>query len=262
MVGYGAPPPASSTSASLASGGGSGNSTPPPPGTIAGGVVGGAAGLAVLLLAAMLLLRWYRRRAQLGHTALLQSAPNTYSDNEPGLSRDSPGMAERAGMRPWAAAVPAIFRHQPSHAAISPVAGSERSFQRVSGRKLPSAFSPGMESAPPIPQRAGHVPAAMPYRDNVQNPFSDRPGSHSPEDLELNRQPSDEQMTMVQGPQRRPTIHTATPPTVDHNMDGLRPRHASAIARTSGGIDFGPYAPEPMNDHMGEVRMTQFREEL
>jgi hypothetical protein len=68
-------------------------------------------------------------------------------DDDRTMSSRGPGMAERAGLTPLVNAVPALFRHQNrSREEPPPPISTERGFTRVSGRKLPSAFSEGMSS--------------------------------------------------------------------------------------------------------------------
>ncbi|KAK0893963.1 hypothetical protein LTR02_012545 [Friedmanniomyces endolithicus] len=212
----------SKTGGALNGGGGSSNNTTAPPGTIAGGVVGGAAGLAVILLIAMLFLRYYRRRSQLGHQALPANAGvSPEPHHSPDLSR-GPGMAERAGLMPaLGAAVPALFRH--SNRSAEGPAPSERSFTRVSGRKLPSSFSPGMSTNPPPPGMplAGsehNLSTTSFYRDSTgfygggsngaESSVSPGEGSGA---RPLAAAAATEALTLSPGPQRRPTVHTGGP---------------------------------------------------
>lgn len=228
---------ASSSTSSAAGGGGGGGSAPAPAGTIAGGVVGGAAGLALVLLAAMLFLRWYRRKAGAGHHAL---PPNSAAmspdlDQAAPMSRGGPGMAERAGLMPFVAAVPGLFRHQNRSQGSDAGAGTgERGFQRVSGRKLPSQFSEGMTgpsrnitSPPPTMPLVGGSTAhgnmsnTSFYRDSQgfyggegqdqhANPFSDvSPLDTSPSEAERGARAGEP--IMSPGPQRRPTVHQGGP---------------------------------------------------
>lgn len=200
--------------------------TTAPPGTIAGGVVGGAAGLALVVLIILLFLRRYKKRAQIGHSALPASSAGVAPEPDAGPSSGGgPGMAERAGLMPFAGAVPAIFRNQSrSQNSGSGADAGERGFQRVSGRKLPSAFSEGMTAPPnPVSSPPPTMPLVSPegnadrnlssqsfYRDSTgfyggdgsttsPNPFSDTnvPTADDPA----------EKLTMSPGPQRRPTVH-------------------------------------------------------
>lgn len=196
----------STSSAASMSGGGSGSgSSTPPAGTIAGGVVGGAAGLAVILLVAMLFLRWYRRKAQLGHQALPPNSGLSPDIDQGAVSR-GPGMAERAGLMPIMGAVPAFFRHQNS-SQEQQSEPSERGFTRVSGRKLPSSFSPGMSSAPSNMPMSGpdqNLSSASFYRDSAEG------DAISPTAAASSASPPEE-MTLSPGPQRRPTVHAGGP---------------------------------------------------
>ena len=213
----------SKTGGALNGGGGSSNTTAPP-GTIAGGVVGGAAGLAVILLIAMLFLRYYRRRSQLGHQALPANAGvSPEPHHNPDLSR-GPGMAERAGLMPaLGAAVPALFRH--SNRSAEGPAPSERSFTRVSGRKLPSSFSPGMSTTNPPPP--GMPLAGSDHNLSTTSFYRDSTGFYgggSNGGAESSVSPGErlgapplaaaaaaEALTLSPGPQRRPTVHTGGP---------------------------------------------------
>lgn len=206
-----------STDASNTDDGGNHNSTPPA-GTIAGGVVGGCAGLAVVVLIAMLFVRWYRRKSQMGHQAL---PPGTAGGSEE-QSRSAPGMAERAGIVPFAAAVPALFRHQ--NRSTEPEQ-SERGFTRISGRKLPSQWSEGMNSnqAPNMPLTAT-TPAEESAGRNLSNASFSRdsqglyggnggdlsPGAASPESISrgpLRTSDPGSVMMMSRGPERQPQVH-------------------------------------------------------
>ncbi|KAK0829092.1 hypothetical protein LTR73_004726 [Friedmanniomyces endolithicus] len=249
----------STTGAALNGGSGGSNNTTAPPGTIAGGVVGGAAGLAVILLIAMLFLRYYRRRSQLGHQAL---PANAGLSPEPDHTRDlsrGPGMAERAGLMPaLGAAVPALFRH--SNRSAEGPAPSERSFTRVSGRKLPSSFSPGMSTtgAPPPPPPPPGMPLAGSehnlsttsfYRDssgfygggssNTGAESSVSPGEGAP----LAAAGAAEALTLSPGPQRRPTVHTGGPYTMSSPPMGpgaSSPTSPSRLLRKGGGSGSPP----------------------
>lgn len=243
--GAGAAGSQTSTTTSAASSANSHNSNnnTSPAGTIAGGVVGGAAGLAVILLIAMLFLRWYRRKAALGggggHQAL---RPNigTLDREDPILSsRQGPGMAERAGLMPAFAAVPALFRHQnrsresgPGTGTLTTASGpagtgSERGFTRVSGRKLPSEFSPGMSSQGPpppppppprpnpsrMPMRSGYGavdardPSTFFYRASGASFYSDEHEGGAAGAAGTAAAAGDEGLTLSPGPQRKPTLH-------------------------------------------------------
>ncbi|KAK3065741.1 hypothetical protein LTR53_018086, partial [Teratosphaeriaceae sp. CCFEE 6253] len=194
----------------------------------------------------MLVLRWSRRRARAGHRAL---PPNAGVSPSPdlsdrgaaagGLSRSHPGMAERAGLMPVLGAVPALFRHQNrsremggggggsasgSEAAGSGSGSGERGFTRVSGRKLPSSFSPGMSSPglpPTMPLTGlgggeGNLSTTSFYRDSAgfygggtDTEASATPGSGAGGGV--GGAGEREALTLSPGPQRRPTVHTGGP---------------------------------------------------
>ncbi|KAF2858287.1 hypothetical protein K470DRAFT_135969 [Piedraia hortae CBS 480.64] len=207
----GAPASATSTSSSSthsASNGGGSNTNTPPAGTIAGGVVGGAAGLAVILVFVMLFLRWYRRKA-IHHHALPPNSGASVDDQTTHTLR-GPGMAERAGLAP---VIPSLFRHSDRSRETISGQGSERGFTRVSGRKLPSNFSPGMsrDGALSIPER--NLSSASFYRDSTG--FYGGDGSLSPitPTMDGSIVGASEGIALSPGPQRRPTVHAGGPYT-------------------------------------------------
>ena len=232
IPGHGTPTTTATSSTSTAAHHG-GSTAAPPAGTIAGGVVGGAAGLAVILLVALVLLRWYKRRSQQAHQALPPSAAVSPDPDLPPSSSASrqPGMAERAGMMPFVTAVPGFFRHQSRGVQET----GERGFTRVSGRKLPSAFSEGMSSEGVSGSAVRSPPPAMPlrgdsdqsrnlssqsfYRDSAgyyggEGASRERPAAPLDDPSPIGGSGSSEEageMVLSPGPQRRPTIHTGGP---------------------------------------------------
>lgn len=178
--------------------------------TIAGGVVGGLAGLAVILVIILLLLRWYKRRLRNGHQALARDGSPT-PDSADHLSSGPPGMSERSSLTPFAGAVPASSRGQ--YKSLEDPASSERSFAKVSGRKMPSAFGEDvahrdMNSPPPGMPLAGATEKDLQgtsfYRDSTG--FYGGDGAVSPDESQHSDQ-APAAMTLSPGPQRRPTIH-------------------------------------------------------
>ncbi|KAM3415565.1 hypothetical protein BST61_g9086 [Cercospora zeina] len=213
---YGTPATPAPTSTSTNDNGGGGSSSTPPAGAIAGGVVGGAAGLAAIVLIAMLFMRWYRRRVQTGHQALSHGSTSGHDDQ----SRSAPGMAERAGIIPFAAAVPSLFRHQNRETEPEQ---HERGFARISGRKLPSQWSEGMTSDRPPNMLAQSGPSGAeggrsltgsPFYRHSEGPSDGSggdlsPGNPSPESLEREHSRSSDPglMMMSPGPERHPQVH-------------------------------------------------------
>ena len=118
--------------------GGSGGSVDTP--EVVGGVVGGIAGLAIILLVALFALRWYRN-----HRQSPQALPGSESENPAPDSRSTRPLAE--GTLAGSAAgflkrLSGVNKTSQGATATPPMA--QRSFERVSGRKLPSAFSPAL----------------------------------------------------------------------------------------------------------------------
>ncbi|KAF2875618.1 hypothetical protein BDV95DRAFT_626136 [Massariosphaeria phaeospora] len=130
-----APPPAETTAASTTTSGGSGNSTPLNTPQVVGTVFGSLAGLALLLVLVLFFLKRHKQKQNGGPMQLrddgTERPPMTASTNRHSL-------------------LPAAFLNRFSGASRSTAETStttaERGFQRVSGRKLPSAFSEGMTS--------------------------------------------------------------------------------------------------------------------
>ena len=254
---------ASSTSSAAGGDGPSDSSTPPTP-VLAGGIVGGFAGLAVLLLVAMLFLRWYRRRTSM-HRLVGDASEGQRSLEEP-TSRHGPGMAERAGLLPLMTTAGGIFhrhRHEPEEMS------GERGFQRVSGRKLPSAFSEGMTSPPPIlmpaafENHARNTSNASFFRDS--RGFYNESGSGSGENAaELAGTPPTE--IHHPGPARVATLHPGGPYSLSH---GISPPASPSAGLLQGrsvtpNLPHSPTGTAPRSDTPGTVAShgSRFTEEV
>lgn len=100
--------------------------------------MGGIAGVAVICLVALLFFRWYRRKP---------TTPRLENDSSnSGAGTGQRGMVERAGLLPLASAATGILGRGRQRTPDEP--SGERGFQRISGRKLPSAFSDGLTALP------------------------------------------------------------------------------------------------------------------
>ncbi|KAH7070629.1 hypothetical protein BKA63DRAFT_535649 [Paraphoma chrysanthemicola] len=132
-VGTALPPGQSPAAAGTGS---SGNSTPLETPQVVGSVVGSLAGAALILAIILLLLRRHRRKRQ---GALQLTGDETTERTQPMIQDSSRNNR-----------IPSAFLNRFSglsrSTAETTTSGGERSFQRVSGRKLPSAFSEGMTS--------------------------------------------------------------------------------------------------------------------
>ncbi|GAB7351252.1 hypothetical protein MBLNU459_g1677t1 [Dothideomycetes sp. NU459] len=196
------------TSTSTSTTGDSNDNNTPPASVLAGGIVGGVAGLAVLLLIAMVILRWYRKRGAFMHQLTgTEAAANPAG----GAGPRSTGMAERAGLAPVLTPLLGVVGLGRNNRSRAPSDTGERGFQRVSGRKLPSAFSEGMTSHPP-PMPAfnsdRNLSNASFYRDSTgfyggegesgSGPFAD-PADHGANE------------TIMPGPARQATVHRGGP---------------------------------------------------
>lgn len=135
---------------SSGSNGSSGGSGAPPTQDLVGGIVGGVAGLAMIFVILLLLFRW--RRGKLGNRRTI-SSPVPQTQDVP----QSDNLTQRSSTAPIAAA--GFFRSlRPASsqtATTADTALSERGFQKISGRKLPSVLASGGDGW-------GDAPAAGP----------------------------------------------------------------------------------------------------
>lgn len=151
-----AAPPAATNAAAA---GDSDSTSPAPLDTpqVVGSVVGSLAGAALILAIILILLRRCRRK-QGGALQLTDSHP---TDNEQAMRQVQALPPARASL------VPSAFLNRfsgLSRSTADTISPTERSFQRVSGRKLPSAFSEGMTSDQIA--RVGHVSDPSFYQDD------------------------------------------------------------------------------------------------
>ena len=147
------------------SGSGGGNGTPPAR-VLVGGIIGGIAGVVLILLALLFLLRW--RRGRVGQRRNI--SPPVAQMAGAGSAALGGAMTQRSSTRstfPIAAA--GIFgRLRPSSsqtATTSDTAPSERGFQKISGRKLPSVLQSGGDGygdVPTVTAGASATPLAKP----------------------------------------------------------------------------------------------------
>lgn len=110
---------------------------------VVGSVIGSLAGLTVLLVLALLILRRYKRKQR----ALQGLSETDTADTRP-IAGAGQHMAQRSSFMPAAAASFFSRFSGSSRGTVDPggTLGQERGFQKISGRKLPSAFSEGMTS--------------------------------------------------------------------------------------------------------------------
>ncbi|KAI2482100.1 hypothetical protein Ptr902_06481 [Pyrenophora tritici-repentis] len=133
-----APGTVTSPAAATSTASGAAASSPSPLETpqVVGSIVGSLAGAALILALILLLLRRHKRK----RGGALQLTGDDHTEN-PQSVRQAPASSSL---------VPAAFLHRFSamsgKTADTTTSAGERSFQRVSGRKLPSAFSEGMTS--------------------------------------------------------------------------------------------------------------------
>ena len=166
--------------------GDSGGSGAPPTQDLVGGIVGGVAGLAMIFVILLLLFRW--RRGKLGNRrTICPPVPQTIG---PGGVPQSGTMTQRSSTAPIAAA--GFFRSlRPASsqtATTADTAPSERGFQKISGRKLPSVLASGGDGwgdPPAAGSAAGPTGAAagLGLAAGVakgRSPFDDPPSGQQP----------------------------------------------------------------------------------
>ena len=174
------PPPSSNSNGS------SGGSGAPPTQDLVGGIVGGVAGLAMIFVLLLLLFRW--RRGKLGNRRTI-SPPVPQTLGHGGIPQ-SGDMTQRSSTAPIAAA--GFFRSlRPASSQTATTADtgpSERGFQKISGRKLPSVLASGGDgwgdppAAGPIAGPTGTA-AGLGMAAGVakgRSPFDDPPSGQRP----------------------------------------------------------------------------------
>lgn len=217
------------TESSGGGGGSGGGATRPTPGAITGAqddgpttpletpqvvgsVVGSLAGAALILAIILLLLRRHKRK----RGGALQLTDNDHNHNERSI-RQTPA---RTSM------IPSAFLNRFSGMSRSTVetnlSGGERSFQRVSGRKLPSAFSEGMTSDQF--SRGGTMSESSFYQDDhgiYGGPGLSKEFGKEIGDSSMNRESG--QVNFKPSPARTPMIRNPDDPFSDDYRSHLSP---------------------------------------
>lgn len=148
-----------------------------------GGVVGGLGGAFILLLLALLFLHWKKKRM---HRGVIGNESRGTEPGQGSISR-SEMTSQRSSNTPLAAAgFFGRWRQSSPPATVDESAPSERGFQKISGRKIPSVLRTGGDgygddveeepvvpevvtptsAAPPSPAMPG--PASSPARENEE----------------------------------------------------------------------------------------------
>ncbi|KAI4095871.1 MAG: hypothetical protein L6R37_007023 [Teloschistes peruensis] len=261
--------PASSSTAAAASGGGSSPSTP----ALVGGVVGGVAGLALILAVLLFFLR--RRHRTMNQRNI--SPPNLQGTST-GIGPGGGSMTQRSSAAVPLAGAGFFRRLRPDSGATATTTEtvpSERGFQNLGGRKLPSVLSSrgdgygdipfGSAGSPVIPGPSSSRGAAPPSIPIITAAPSG-PGHASPESLSGSsfyrdsqgfyggpgqgqagaEQPSNSS-SMVVGPGSPPQSPTHSPSGALQPPEGvavMRPGPARTPVTTPGGLSpmRGPHA--------------------
>ncbi|KAI9721906.1 MAG: hypothetical protein M1828_005001 [Chrysothrix sp. TS-e1954] len=231
---------------------GSGAST----GQIAGGVVGGLAGLSLLLIGALLFLRWYKRKRNAASSALSSggAAPgNGAGGPETAEAATGAGAGVAGAAATGAGAAGFMKRFSQRSPQPPPPAAGERGFQRISGRKLPSQFSPGAQGPSnsgtrTYPSGSSAYPSGGTFLSDAtaataaqSDPFADPEVSTSASSgagamtalpsHETNSPPGEERF--MPGPARTPVVHQAGDPRSSHLAAPSGPAFPRQLGRSS-----------------------------
>lgn len=229
---------------------------------VVGSVVGSLAGAALILAIILILLRRHKRRRQNG--GALQLTDSHPTDNEQAMRQTQAPAPARASL------VPSAFLNRFSGLSRSTADTSsptERSFQRVSGRKLPSAFSEGMTSDQFT--RSGTMSGSSFYQDDHGTYGSpgglnkDYGGGFGKEISETSFAGGAGTMNLRPGPARTPVIrHPDENPFSDTNRSNLSPP-MSPNPFTSPSPDLSPRAALGRSLHSADgSRSSRFTENV
>ncbi|KAF1360959.1 hypothetical protein EJ07DRAFT_177069 [Lizonia empirigonia] len=229
---------------------------------VVGSVVGSLAGAALILAIILILLRRHKRRRQNG--GALQLTDSHPTDNEQAMRQTQAPAPARASL------VPSAFLNRFSGLSRSTADTSsptERSFQRVSGRKLPSAFSEGMTSDQFT--QSGTMSGASFYQDDHGTYGSpgglnkEHGGGFGKEIGETSFAGGAGTMNLRPGPARTPVIrHPDENPFSDTNRSNLSPP-MSPNPFTSPSPDLSPRAALGRSLHSADgSRSSRFTENV
>ncbi|KAF2834731.1 hypothetical protein M501DRAFT_999975 [Patellaria atrata CBS 101060] len=175
-----------------------GHATTPTP-VVVGSVIGSLAGFAALLVLALLILRWYKRKRRRDMQPLPHGEGEVADHAAPG--RSDTEMSERYFLPAAAAAFFGKYRGKET----APAPPQEPSFQRISGRKLPSVFSPGMSSNDPFDDKNAF--ASSPTRDS-SGMYTAIPNTGN---VPRAQYAATESETLMPSPARTPVVHSPGP---------------------------------------------------
>ena len=194
---------------------------------VVGSVIGSLAGAALFLVIILLLLQRHKRK-QRGVTR--QITADDAADSQP-IAASAQQMAQGRSHVP--ASTAAFFKRfsgaSRSTVETTTTGGGERGFQRISGRKLPSAFSEGMTSDQFV--RENTLSGSTFYQDDKG--FYGGPGIEVKEPGESSAlgaviPDANERVIAMPSPARTPTIHHQPPPFGQSRNGGsmLSPPHS------------------------------------
>ncbi|KAL1884983.1 hypothetical protein Plec18167_001640 [Paecilomyces lecythidis] len=223
----------SSGNGSNSQGSGSGSSGVSTP-RVVGGVVGGVAGAFFLLLLALLVLRWRKKYAQKSRGALPSD------DGTSGAARSGSGppnaemMSQRSSVTPFAAAAASAgffnrWRHSAQTVSTQDTTPSERGFQKISGRKIPSVLRTGGDG-----YGSGGEEEIVPGAAASSTDLSPRPG-HLPTAPTIVETTAEGDEHSIQSDQYEPPLSATTTRASDVDREGvfIRPSPARSPMASS-----------------------------
>ncbi|GAD96694.1 predicted protein [Paecilomyces variotii No. 5] len=216
---------------SQGSGSGSGGVSTP---RVVGGVVGGVAGAFFLLALALLVLRWRKKYAQKTRGVLPSD------DGTSGAARSGSGppnaeiMSQRSSVTPLAAAAASAgffnrWRHSAQTVSTQDTTPSERGFQKISGRKIPSVLRTGGDG-----YGSGGEEEIVPGAAASSTDLFPRPG-HLPTAPTIVETTAEGDEHSVQSDQYEPPLTATTTRASDMERDGvfIRPSPARSPMASS-----------------------------
>jgi hypothetical protein len=234
------------------------DSSAPSTPVVVGSVVGSVAGASIIILILLVLVKWWKRR----HNGIALGDGEAEGAGSGLGGTSSRGMTQRRSLVPAALAGLASYKRstQKPDPTISPDAGGERGFYRVSGRKIQSVLESGGDGYGDDVARAGNTGGPSLYKETgglfggpvspTSPTYSTSPTSPSSPPVGISIQREDEKPVMRPGPARTPVTQqgpfsSLVPPPLD-----LPPRRPDALGRS-----------RPSQDSSHPSRFTELVEE-
>ncbi|KAF2257496.1 hypothetical protein CC78DRAFT_588497 [Lojkania enalia] len=199
---------------------------------VVGSVIGSLAGAALLLALILLLIKRYKQQQRRG---AVQLPENDTADNQALSAAGQPMAARSSFVPPAAAAFFSRFSGASRSTADATITG-ERGFQRISGRKLPSAFSEGMTSEQ-FSRGEGTLSGSSFYRDDTG--FYGGPGIVKEFEKDAGKEVGESSTAGAMGTKERIMPSPARTPVIHHPEDAP----PFGTSRNGGGTLSPPLTP-------------------